>query len=249
MTSNAAVLVAYNDLEAACAVQQRSMQHRDSAIERLSYRAHCRQLMELGGDSYGFIPLPDGRLALFVADACGKGLPAALAVAGVQSSLRTAVAFAGDDPVTVVDAVNREVHACSETGHYATLFFGIVDGAASIMRYVNAGHNPALLIHQDGSASSIGATGMPVGMFAEASYTEGVVQFRPGDRIVVCTDGVTEATNLQGREWGLEGLQQAATESLAQGACDAVQAIFNAMDAFSREQQCDDATVLVLQVA
>jgi phosphoserine phosphatase RsbU/P len=248
MTSNAVVFTAYNDLAAACAVQQRSMQRQSPESDRLSYSARCRQLAELGGDCYGFIPLPGNRLGLFVADASGKGLPAALAVAGVQSSLRTAVAFAGCDPAAVVDMVNRQTHACCDAGRYATLFFGIVDEATSTLRYISAGHNPALLLHRDGSASWLAATGLPVGMFAESGYAERAVQLSPGDRIVIYTDGVTEATDLQGRELGVEGLERAAIESSALEADEAVRAIFNAVDEFSHGQQADDSTVLVLQV-
>lgn len=247
MTSNAAVLEAYNDIAAACAMQ-RAVQHPSSAIDHFSYSARCRQLMELGGDCYGFMPMAGNRLAFFVADASGKGLPAALAVAAVQASLRTAVAFSGDDPAAVVNVVNRQVHAFSETGGYATLFFGIVDETARTLRYVSAGHNPALLIHRNGTASWLAATGLPAGMFADSAYVEGAVQLSTGDRIVVYTDGVTEVTNPQGRELGVEGLQQAATESIAQEADDAVEAIFNVIDAFSRGQQSDDATVLILHV-
>jgi sigma-B regulation protein RsbU (phosphoserine phosphatase) len=247
MTSNPAIMEAYNDLAAACAIQQRSMQHQTPAIGNASYSARCRQFAEMGGDCYGFITLPDNRLALFIADASGKGLPAALSIAGVQSSLRTVLAFAGADPAAVMDAVNRQAHARSEAGSYATLFFAIFDEATHTLHYVNAGHNPALLLRPDGSISWLPATGLPVGMFPDSTYAEAQVQLRRGDLLVAYTDGVTEVTDPDGEELGVERLLQAATENSARDAGEIVQAILQTMDEFSRGRQSDDATVLVLQ--
>ncbi len=247
MTSNPAIMEAYNDLAATCAIPQRSMQHQTPAIGNLSYSARCRQLAELGGDCYGFIPLPDNRLALFIADASGKGLPAALSIAAVQSSLRTALALAGADPDAVVHAVNRQAHAWLRAGSYATLFFGVFDEATGTLRYVNAGHNPALLLRPDGSVSWLAATGLPVGMFPDSTYDEGRVQLRRGDLLVAYTDGVTEVTDPDGEELGVERLRRAASDSAARDADGVVHAIFTTMDEFSRRRQSDDATVLVLQ--
>ena len=249
MTSGSAVVLeSYNDLAAASAVQQRFMQHRNRALETVRYDAQCRQLCELGGDCYDFIPLPDGRLAFAIADASGKGLAAALAILGLQSSLRTAVAFTDGDPRTVVSAVNRQVHASSVAGRYATLFFGVFDEATCTLRYVNAGHNPPIIIGRGGSIVHLDAGGLPVGLFADLSYTEAVAQLYPGDLIVAYTDGVTEATNHHDEEFGIERLIQAAIHNARPGAEKVVQAVFEYMDRFTGGRQNDDATVLVLQI-
>ncbi len=192
----------------ACEVQQRFMQNLGPAIHTLSYSAECRQVRELGGDCYDFVPLPDDRLALAVGDASGKGLAAALMISNVQSSLRTALLFSGNDMAAMLGAVNRQVHASSLADRYATLFYGVFDEATCTLRYVNAGHNPPMLIRRDGAISWLEPGGAPVGMFSDWIYEEGGVQLHPGDLVVAYTDGVIEAVNPAGEEWGVEGLGQ-----------------------------------------
>ena len=96
---------------AACDVQERFMQHPAGAAGAFDYSGRCRQLHALGGDCYGFVPLADGRLTMAVGDASGKGLAAALMISSVQSSLRTAAFFTGDDIAALIGVVNRQVHA------------------------------------------------------------------------------------------------------------------------------------------
>jgi len=134
MTSEAVVTETYSRLAAACEVQQRFMQHGTPVIDILSYSARCRQVCEVGGDCYDFVPLPDNRIALAVGDASGKGLPAALMISSVQSSLRMAALFTGNDAPAVLGAVNRQVHASSLAGRYATLFYGVFDAATRTLQ-------------------------------------------------------------------------------------------------------------------
>jgi sigma-B regulation protein RsbU (phosphoserine phosphatase) len=233
---------------AACQVQQRFLQYLEPAIDTLSYSARCRQVGELGGDAYDFLPLPHNHLALAVGDASGKGLAAALMISNVQSSLRTAVAFAGNDGAAVLEAVNREVHATSLPDRYATLFYGVFEEATRALQYVNAGHNPPMVIRRDRSVVRLESGGPPVGMFPNWTYEEGAVQLDPGDLVLAYTDGVTEAVNPVGDEWGEEGLLRAVAEHNAQSAHALVEVIFRSMDEFSLGRQTDDATVIVLRV-
>jgi sigma-B regulation protein RsbU (phosphoserine phosphatase) len=249
MLSDGLVMEDRREWAAACDVQQRFMQHPVPAIDFLDYSARCRQVHELGGDCYDFVPLADGCMALAVGDASGKGLAAALMISNVQSSLRTAALFSGDDPAAVLRAVNRQVHASSFADRYATLFYGVFDGTARTLRYVNAGHNPPVVMRRDGSIHWLEAGGAPVGMFSAWPYEEGVVQVNSGDLILAYTDGVIEAVNSFGEEWGLEGLRRAAGESHARSADDMVQAIFASLDEFTGGRQTDDATVVVLRVS
>lgn len=247
MLSDTLVTENRGEWAAACDVQQRFMQHPVPAIDTLDYSARCRQVHELGGDCYDFVPLGDGRLALAVGDASGKGLAAALMISNVQSSLRTAALFSGNDGAAVLAAVNRQVHASSFADRYATIFYGVFDRAGTL-RYVNAGHNPPMVIRRDGSISWLEAGGAPVGMFPDWAYEEGSVQLSSGDLVLAYTDGLIEAVNPLGEEWGLEGLRRAAAESRAPCADDMVRAIFTSMDQFSHGRQTDDATVMVLRV-
>ena len=229
-------------------VQQRFMQHLGPAIDTLSYSARCRQMQELGGDCYDFLPLDDNRLALAVGDASGKGLAAALMISNVQSSLRTAASFMGDDVAAMLSAVNRQVYASSLADRYATLFYGVFDGATRTLRYVNAGHNPPMVMRRDRSIEWLEAGGAPVGMFPDWRYAEGAVPLNSGDLILAYTDGLVEVENPFGEVWGVEGLRRAAAENRARGADDLVDAIFKSMGEFSHGRQTDDATVMALRV-
>ena len=248
MTSDAVVVDVSSDWETACHVQERFMQHVGPTIDTLSYSARCRQMRALGGDFYDFVPLPHNRLSLAIGDASGKGLAAALMISNVQSSLRTAASFIGIDGPAVLAAVNRQVYASSLEDRFATLFYGVFDGATQSLQYVNAGHNSPMVIRRDGSLVCLESGGAPVGIFADSTYEQGTVELNPGDLILAYTDGLIEATSPAGAEWGVEGLRKAAAESNAQCADEVVDAIFTSMDEFSRGRQTDDATVVVVRM-
>lgn len=250
-SSTVAIAPATNDRRewsTARRVQQQFMRHPAPAAGAVDHSAECRQVYEVGGDCYDFVPLGDNRLALTVGDASGKGMAAALMMASVQASLRTAAMLAGEDAAAMFRTVNRHVHATSLADRYATLFYGVYDGSTRTLRYVNAGHPPAIVVRRDGSLDFLECGGAPVGMFPDWLYEEGVVQLRPGDVVVACTDGVIEAENPSGELWGVERLVQVASENRTRSAAELVQAIFKSMDEFSQGTETDDATVVVLQI-
>jgi phosphoserine phosphatase RsbU/P len=234
----------------ACDVQQRFMQGTGWATDSLDYSAQCRQVRALGGDCYDFIPLTDNRLALAVGDASGKGLAAALMIANVQASLRTAALFSANDLATALKVVNHQAYTSSLADRYATLFYGVFDRGTRMLRYVNAGHNPPVVLRSNGSIEWLEAGGAPVAMFPDSDYQESSVQLSSGDLVIIYTDGVVDATNPVGEEWGVEGLLKAAGawDHPCGRAEDLVQMIFNSMDKFSNGYQNDDATLAVLRV-
>lgn len=144
-----------------------------------------------------------------------------------------------------LDAVNRQVYESSLADKYATLFYCVFDGCTRTLRYVSAGHQPPMLIRRDGSIVRLEAGGAPVGMFPAWNYEEGVIELHAGDVIVASTDGVTEATNAGGEEWGLEGLRNVLAERNPRSPQDIVDTIFAALDEYTGGSQTDDATVVV----
>lgn len=251
MTTDEVVVDVSQDWILACDVQQRFMQGPRRNTGSMDYSARCRQVRALGGDCYDFMPLADDRLALVVGDASGKGLAAALMMANVQSSLRTAALFTGNDLAKLLNVVNHQAYDSSLADRYATLFYGVFDGATRKLRYVNAGHNPPIVLRQDGSVHRLEPGGAPVGMFPVSNYQESLLQLNRGDVVIAYTDGVIEATNPVGEEWGVQGLLEATVGCEPQcpkGAEDLVQLIFNSADEFCRGCQTDDATVAVLRV-
>jgi phosphoserine phosphatase RsbU/P len=251
MTTDDMVVDVSLDWVLACAVQQRFMLGQGRRSDSVDYSAHCRQVRALGGDCYEFGPLANERLALVVGDASGKGVPAALMIASVQSSLRTAALFTGENLATLLKIVNLQAYASSLADRYATLFYGVFDRATRSLRYVNAGHTPPIVLRRNGSIDTLDTGGAPVGMFPDSSYEEGVVQLDPGDLIITYTDGVIEAENPSGEEWGVQRLLNAAATRARQGGENAeqlVRSIFNSMDDFTQGCQTDDATLAVLRV-
>jgi sigma-B regulation protein RsbU (phosphoserine phosphatase) len=250
MTTDEMIVDVSQDWVLACDVQQGFMRAQRAASDSLDYSARCRQVRALGGDCYNFTALKSNRLALVVGDASGKGLAAALMIANVQSSLRTAALFTGDDLAALFKVVNHQAYASSSEDRYATLFYGVFDGSTRTLRYVNAGHNPPVVIRRDGSMHWLETGGAPVGLFADSEYGEGIVKLETGDLLIAFTDGLIEATNQDGEEWGVRGLLKASAcgAQCSQDAGELVNLIFNAMDDFSKGHQTDDATLAVVGV-
>jgi sigma-B regulation protein RsbU (phosphoserine phosphatase) len=249
MITDSVVVDVSQDWAVACDLQERFMEVPHAKTQRLTYSARCRQMRALGGDCFTFLPLAGRRLALAVADASGKGLPAALLIANVQSSLRTAASFAPGDVAAVVTAVNRQLYACSPADRFATLFYGVFDENTRTLHYVNAGHNPALLIRSDGAIAWLEADAPPVGFFPDTLYQPRAVQLHAADIIVAYTDGVVEVTNTAGYEWGALGLLAAVTRCHTRQPDTIVQAAFEELDEFSGGTQTDDATILAALVS
>jgi sigma-B regulation protein RsbU (phosphoserine phosphatase) len=251
MTTDERVVDVSQDWVLACDVQQRFMQGLGRTTGSLDYSARCRQVRALGGDCYDFMPLAGNRLALVVGDASGKGLAAALMIANVQSSLRAAALFTGDDLAALLKVVNHLAYTSSLEDRYATLFYGVFDQATRTLRYVNAGHTPPAVLRNSGTIEWLESGGAPVGMFPDARYEENIVQLHPGDLLIAYSDGIVEAINPAGEEWGVQGLLQAAAGPGLQdeiAAENLVDRIFNSMDQFSNGNQTDDATLAVVRV-
>ncbi len=240
-----------NEWAIACEVQQRFMARLGPELDTLDYSAQCRQAHELGGDCYDFVPLSDNRLALAIGESFAGGVANGQCEPVIREGHKVVTipaSFAGDDIAAVLAVVNHQVHASSLADRFATLFYGVFDGTTSTLRYVNAGHNPPIVMRRDGSIERLETGGAPVGMFPQWTYEQGTVQLNPGDVVLAYTDGVVEALNSAGEEWGVEGFRNAAAESHARTADGIVHAIFQSMDRFSRGRQTDDATVMVLRV-
>jgi len=248
MTTDEMVVDVSQDWMQACSVQERFMRGRVRSCGRVDYGASCRQMRALGGDCYDFSCQADGRLTMLVGDASGKGVAAALMMASIHSSLRTAALFIGDDLAGLLRIVNTQACASSPADRYATLFYGMLDHDSRTLRYVNAGHNPPVVVHRDGSVDWLEPTGAPVGLFPDAVWQERGIRLQLGDRVLAYTDGVIEASTPCGEEWGVDGLLQSVNGCETESADKLIRKVLSAMDDFSRGIQTDDATVAALCV-
>ncbi len=205
---------------------------------------------QVGGDYYDFIETDDGLLGLVIADVTDKGMPAALFMAFTRSIIRGNLDHA-TSPAAGINRVNRLICQESDNGLFVTLFYGLLDPNTGQLTYVNAGHNPPILI----SSSELGhstpmlyleSTGIPLGIEEETSYTQNVVQLKPGDFITLYTDGITEAIDASEQEFGLERLQHVLLDHQDQSASEIAVALEEAIDHYSGDLTShDDITFII----
>jgi serine phosphatase RsbU (regulator of sigma subunit) len=164
----------------------------------------CQPAIGVGGDYYDFLPLGDDRVGLVVADVSGKGIPAALLMASLQAAVRGLV-LPNIGAAEINRRLNEVLFRSTSASRYATLFFGVYDANEGALTYSNAGHNPPLQI--SGNAPfRLSSGGIPLGVLGDSCYDQEKLQLTAGDLLVLYTDGVTEATDPGGREFGEERL-------------------------------------------
>lgn len=151
-----------------------------------------RPARRVGGDYWEVLVLPDGRWLLVVADVSGKGVPAAILMAGLRTRLHL-LAEQEPDPVRIAVRLNEAMAAETQPTEFATALLAVLDPATSELAYVNAGHPPGLLLHADGTVTTLAARGIPLGMLPGSAYVEGTAAWRPGDCLLLYSDGVLEA--------------------------------------------------------
>ncbi len=235
------------EIEIAREVQRELLPRRVPALEGLEVAGVCVPAIGVGGDYYDFLLLPDDRLGIVIADVSGKGIPAALLMAGLQASVRS-VSLSGSSPAEVNRRVGELLHGTTSASRYATLFFAVWDPHAREIRYSNAGHFPPLLVGASG-AVRLTQGGLPLGMFDGCLYGEGRREVHAGDLLVLFTDGVVEAPDAAGREFGetriLETIEGVRDRKLP----EILDALVDAVRRFTGEgPPHDDVTVVLARV-
>lgn len=174
----------------------------------LHFVGACRPAGAVGGDYYDHFPLPDGRVAIALGDVCGKGPAAALLMCSLRAALR-AHAEHGLPPDQVIERVNRSLLRDTPVGRFATLFFAVLDPGSGEMEFVNAGHNPPLLVDTANRTTVELSIGGPLlGAFDALAFQTGRLQLRPGQVLVAYSDGLNEACDPSGEEFGEERLRE-----------------------------------------
>jgi sigma-B regulation protein RsbU (phosphoserine phosphatase) len=241
--------IANRELEIAREVQERLFPQTYPAIAGLDCAGYCRPARGVGGDYYDFLLLDDGRLGIAIGDVSGKGIAAALLMASLQASLRGQAAAGVHDLSSLMHNVNKLVYEASTSNRYATFFYGEYDAVTRKFSFVNAGHNPPLILRGD-EVLRLEADGPVVGLLAGARYGQSECCLQPGDVFIAFTDGISEALNEQEEEWEEERFIPAAQHCRQMPAKDMIQSIFRAADAFTgNAKQYDDMTLLVMKLA
>ena len=237
------------EIEIAREVQFTLLPQAAPVIAGLELAGHCRPAAGIGGDYYDFIPLEGERsIGLAIGDIAGKGIPAALLMAGLQAALRGQALAGSRDLSRLMTNINKLIFESSPANRYATFFYGEYRNGA--LNYVNAGHNAPILLRRDGGVERLEAGGPVIGLMDIALFTEASVTVRPGDMLLGYTDGVSECMNPRDEEWGEDKLIALLRERRDVAAADLLGRIMTEADAFaSGAKQHDDMTLIVMKVA
>jgi len=232
------------EMEIAKDVQSRLLPQAPPVLKNLESAGQCIQARSVGGDYYDFLDLGPGRVGFVLADVSGKGVHAALLMANLQAHLRSQSGIAPDDPARLLEQVNRMMWKSTAPQHYATLFFASYDDATRRLAYVNCGHNPPVLLRQDGALERLPSTATVIGLFERWQCTVTHVQLAPGDLLAIFSDGVTEA--LRGdEEFGEARLIQELKAASRLPVNEIITAIFTRVQQFNTGPQYDDLTLLI----
>ena len=241
---SAQVAMQKQELQRAREIQEGLLPKQIPQLDGFEVSAAWRPAREVSGDYFDVFRLGDNLAAFCVADVVGKGVSAALLMANVQAAVR---AFASEhiSPAELCTKVNRLLCENVATGKFVTMLFGLLDCAAHRITYCNAGH-PSPVLVSSGRAAELDGSGAVLGVFNSWDYKNNVVDLLEGDRLLVFTDGLTEAETDSGEEFGGQRITQAAQGNAARSAMELSDALLAQVDAFCNSHFQDDATLLVV---
>lgn len=202
----------------------------------------------VGGDCYDIIDLGDDRLAITIGDVAGKGTPAAILMANVQAAVR-ALSESGVPARSLIEKVNSLVHRSTEDSGFITFFYCVLDIGTGHVKYVNAGHNPPCILRASGEKEYLDRGGVVIGIMPGMTYEEGVTTLRPGDDLVLYTDGITEATNPRDEMYGQARLEDVLVAHRHTSARELEERVYTDVKDFTEgAAQADDLTMVVVKM-
>ncbi len=196
------------EIRRASSIQKNLLVKDPPALDGYSMHAYQEQSRQVGGDLYDWRILPDGCLAFMVGDVSGKGMGAALLMSNILASFRILYDEKDFDPKDAVKRVSLQLYNYSVSSNFATMFLAVLDPKSNTLSYVNAGHNPPLLITGNGEKTLLESTGMMIGVFDFADWDMKSVKMEPGDLLFIFSDGVTEADRGNGDQFGDERTEE-----------------------------------------
>jgi sigma-B regulation protein RsbU (phosphoserine phosphatase) len=234
------------EMEQAAQIQKGLLPVRAPIIKGLELAGKTVACYTCGGDYYDFLAFPDGRVATLVGDVAGKGMPAALLMSSLQA--RVGVLFEEPDELArKVGRLNKAISSNCPDNRFITFFMNVIDPATGELVYTNAGHNPPLLVRAAGGFDLLSeGGGVILGILPMATYKESRTSMLPGDILVLFTDGVTEAVNPAGEDFGEQRLGDLVASMREKPAAEIVDAIHAAVTAYAEgAPPGDDITVVI----
>lgn len=235
------------ELDLAAEIQRQILPKGAPQVPGFDLAGWNRPARQVGGDYYDFFHLEDGRIGLVVGDVSGKAMPAALLVSTLHSALRLLLDRIGVGP-ELLDRLNRHLLESSLSNKFVTLILAGLDPATGAMSYLNAGHNPAVLLRRDGGVELLGPGGVPLGLLPNVVYGTREVEVRPGDLLCLYSDGITEEESPADEEFGMDRLVDCLASHRDRPIGEIVEAIDQAVTRFAGGlPQRDDQTVVLLR--
>ena len=247
VSSRDRLLALQNELDVANRIQQSILPTRFPADKDYKIYGSMEPAKEIGGDFFDLTRLKNGCLGLAIADVSDKGVPAALFMMSSRTMMKAA-AMNVLEPGDVLSAVNSRLAEDNDAQMFVTVLYAVYDTETGLFTYASGGHDAPLVVHSDGSSGLLPLTGgLVLGIVPEMDFQQKSVVLAPGDTVVCYTDGVTEAMNSKGEQFGMERLQQTFADSPPADAQDAVEKIFDTVNSFAEGTiQSDDITCLAL---
>jgi len=215
---------------------------RVTGVDLAGHNAPCRTV---GGDYYDFIPYPDGRVGVVLGDVAGKGMSAALMMSNLQARVQL-LAEQPTDLGKLMSRLDQSLVSSCPTNRFITMFFSLLDPASGDLRYCNAGHNPPLLVRQAGHVDRLTAAGTVLGILPDLTYDEQQDRLEVGDTLVVFSDGVTEAENPDGEEFGEKRLAEMVAGMREQPAAAIVKSVLESLEQWTAAAPAADDVTLVI---
>lgn len=232
-------------LEIARQVQLELLPDHDPQFENFDISAYIFPTEEVSGDYYDWVQIFDDQIGIVVADAVGKGIPAALLMSFLRASLRAGVQI-GYAPHIAMSKVNNLLWDSVEDHQFITAIYGLLDGTNRTFVFSNAGHNPPMLIKPDGEYRYVEYGDTPLGMFHEARYHQHFIRFEQGQVMVIYTDGITEAANDAGEEYGTERFAASVLQCIERPAKQMIDHIRKDVADFTERKFLDDDGTLFI---
>jgi phosphoserine phosphatase RsbU/P len=235
------------ELQLAMEIQQRFQPTAPPSVPGYELQGISFPCYEIGGDYYDFIQREDGRLVIALGDVSGKGTAAALLMSSLHAAIH-AQTGSHDTLVKTISAVNRYLAENIPSNRFVTLFYAELDPESGAVSFLNAGHNPPLIVHAAGTVEQLASGGLPLGIKADADYREGRTHLRMGDVLVIYSDGVTEAASPSGEEFGPTRLYEVVSRNVDASAAGIRDRIESALTKFSQgTQAADDITLVIVK--
>jgi serine phosphatase RsbU (regulator of sigma subunit) len=236
-----------HELQLASEIQQRFQPTAPPQVAGYEMQGISFPCYEIGGDYYDFIKRNDGRMVIALGDVSGKGTAAALLMSSLHAAVH-AQASSHSSLTETISAVNNYLAENIPSNRFVTLFYAELDPQTGALSFINAGHNPPLIVHAAGTIENLSSGGLPLGIMPNSPYREGRTQLQPGDVLVIYSDGVSEALNPQGEEFGAARLQSVVSLNIERSAAGIRDRIESALTKFSQgTPAADDITLVIVK--